>query len=125
MPVFAEFSDRAQPFMSTSPRGRQWEQAQRSVNEEIADHARADQAITSDGLKMTTHYDESGRPIRTFQNTTGRKRWLDTWKAPTFLQIRINKRAGMPDSIPDAEYLAHWENIQTMLRTDNFPPLEL
>ena len=103
MPIFAEFSDRAQPFMSTSPRGQQWLKNTRSVDEQIADAVRADSDTAGDGLRMTIRHDESGRPIKEFQNIGSRKVWMDKWRAPLQEQVAIHTSELPRDQFPAVE----------------------
>jgi hypothetical protein len=97
MPIFADYSNRAEPFMTNSPRGQQWLRAQRSVDDQIKDAlVRADSV---NGLKMITNHDDSGRPIRTFVlegNATKRGTWMAPYCAEPHLQLRICKQAPTP-----------------------------
>jgi len=60
------------------------------------DDMRADAESASGGLKMTTRFDESGRPIREFSNIGGRKTWMDAYRATPHLQLRICKQPQTP-----------------------------
>lgn len=122
MPVHADFSNRnGDPFMADSPRGREWARNTRSVDDQIKDAlARADSA---GGLKMVTTMDESGRPIRTFElvgNATKRSTWLAPFMADAHEMVRLNKKAGQPDSEDNNVYQARWEEDQRKLASGTY-----
>ena len=103
----------------------------RGENPNIRDYAsaRAD-AAGSERLIQHTREDVSGRRYYEYsfrEPGVGSKMaaWMGEFAAKPLLQIRINKRAGLPDSIPDATYLATWEKDQHMRASGQFPPLEL
>ena len=58
--------------------------------------ARADSVPQRDGLEMHTRFDDTGRKIREFTSLTGRKDWMDDFKKPLFLMIRLNKENQTP-----------------------------
>lgn len=60
------------------------------------DDTRADAEGVQGGLKMTTRFDESGRPIREFSNIGGRKTWMDPYRSTPHLQLRICKTLQTP-----------------------------
>jgi hypothetical protein len=77
----------------------------------IAGLARAD-SIRGDGLRMTTTFDQSNRPIHTFESVTGRKDWMNQFRAVPLLMtamtnntVNTRKQAQRylnehPDAIP-------------------------
>jgi len=52
--------------------------------------ARADAALTGDGLICTTTLDASNRPIHEFKSIDGRKRWMNDFKSPAHLQVVLS-----------------------------------
>jgi hypothetical protein len=78
---------------------------------DFLDDIRAD-SIRGDGLRMTTTYDQSNRPIHTFESVTGRKDWMNQFKAVPLLMtamtnntVNTRKQAQRylhehPDAIP-------------------------
>ncbi len=79
------------------------------------DDTRADAESASGGLKMTTRFDESGRPIREFSNTGGRKTWMDPYRATPQEMTRIDKGAHPPGSAEANGFLARHEAVQAMI----------
>ncbi|SAL55624.1 hypothetical protein AWB69_05970 [Caballeronia udeis] len=88
-------------------------------------NVRADSTITGDGLRMVVHHDDSGRPVREFENTGKRKVWMDTFRDPPTLMIRINKKAGQPDSEDNNAYQVRWEEDQRKLASGTYTLPEL
>ena len=72
--------------------------------------ARAD-AVSGDGLKMTTTYDFSGRPTYEFTNTGNRKQWLDPYKAVPQQQIALNIK-GEPQDIFESKRDKHLADLR-------------
>jgi hypothetical protein len=62
-----------------------------ATDEALALLARADAALTGDGLICTTTYDASNRPIHEFRSLTGRKDWMREYSAPARLQVVLSK----------------------------------
>ncbi|NPT33447.1 hypothetical protein [Paraburkholderia xenovorans] len=62
-----------------------------ATDEALALLARADAALTGDGLICTTTLDASNRPIHTFVSVTGRKDWMREYSAPARLQVVLSK----------------------------------
>ena len=52
--------------------------------------ARADSAPTRDGMQVIAHIDRTGREILEFRSLTGRKTWMNLFKAPSRLQVVIS-----------------------------------
>lgn len=50
---------------------------------------RADDVISGDGLRQITTFDQSGRPVHTFESVTGRKNWMDSFKTIPLLMTAI------------------------------------
>jgi hypothetical protein len=85
---------------------------------EIAQHARADAESVQGGLKMTTRFDEAGRPIREFASTTGRKDWMHAYMSPAHQQIRICRVPPTPAEA--AAFEDRWRETQAALAAGNF-----
>lgn len=62
-------------------------------DEALALLARADAALTGDGLICTTTFDASNRPVHTFKSIDGRKHWMDVYRSPARLQVVLSKDA--------------------------------
>lgn len=60
-------------------------------DEALALLARADAAISGDGLICTTTYDASNRPIHEFKSIDGTKHWMREYSAPARLQVVLSK----------------------------------
>lgn len=124
MAIFADFSNRAEPFTTDSPRGREWARNTRSVNDQIADAVRADS--TGDGLKMTTDHDDSGRPVRSFVlegNATKRSTWMAPYVGPAHRMLRICTQPQTPAE--NARFEAEQLRIAEQLANGTFQFQEL
>ena len=89
----------------------------RGENPNIRDYttARADSTVTTNGLRMITTKDHADRPIYTFELPAGgtkRTTWMAPYCAEPHLQIRINKKAGQPDSVGNAAFEVQWQADQ-------------
>lgn len=87
----------------------------RGENPDIASYmtARADAVETGDGLRMITKFDDSNRPIRTFENTGPRKRWMDRFKSEPMEMLRICKT---PQTIAqNARFESKWRAARAMV----------
>ncbi|WP_158935071.1 hypothetical protein [Burkholderia sp. S171] len=103
----------------------------RGENPNVRDYtdARADTA-GREQLITHTREDVSGRKYYEYsfrEPGVGSKTatWMKPFLKQPMLQIRVNRRAGQPDSVSDAAFLAQWEADQAMRRSGVFPPLEL
>ncbi|MFM0501940.1 hypothetical protein [Paraburkholderia caffeinilytica] len=82
---------------------------ERGENFDLASFVRADavNVSQSDGLRQIVNYDQMGRPHSyTYENTTGRKLWLDKYRAPLMEMVQLNKYCIPQDRFPEVE--ARW-----------------
>lgn len=82
--------------------------AERGESLDLAGFVRADAAnvSVSDGLRMIVRHDDTGREIRTFENTGKYKKWMDKFKALPEEQVMLNEKNIPPDQFDAVE--AKW-----------------
>jgi hypothetical protein len=83
--------------------------AERGESLDLAGFVRADAThTTADGLRMIERINDAGGKIRTFENTTGRKKWMDKYRQPLREMVMLNKHSIPVDQFPEVE--ARWRH---------------